>query len=89
MLSHFILALSLLTTFIECRPESEYRTNKPDPILEDEEVFKIQHQKVTHSRGPKVLYSKMALGKSGQIIPTFVFWENWGHHNMLLRLSDL
>ena len=31
MLTHFILALSLLATFIECRPESEY-LNKPDPV---------------------------------------------------------
>ena len=24
-----------------------------------------------------------------KIIPMFVFWENWVHHNLLLRLSDL
>ena len=24
-----------------------------------------------------------------KIIPAFVFWENWGHHNLLSRLSNL
>ena len=38
------------------------------------------------SRSKKTTLGKFYVLKT---IPTFVFWENSGHHNLLLRLSDL
>jgi hypothetical protein len=63
MWSHFILALSLLATFIECRPESEHRTNKPKPVYEGEEVNLIDYS-TDYSDKAKKLHTLEVISKN-------------------------